>query len=147
MPHPQLLVALTLGLLVAALSIAARRLRIATPILMLGGGILLTFVPDLHLVAIDPDLVLLVMLPPLLYSGVGMSWRGFRASLGPILFLPLAACWSLLAWLHCRTLFSGSELARGICAGCDRLATGCRGAHGHPATHALAPQVAYRARG
>ncbi len=31
MPHPQLLVALTLGLLVAALSIAARRLRIATP--------------------------------------------------------------------------------------------------------------------
>ena len=42
MPHPQLLVALTLGLLVAALSIAARRLRIATPILMLTGGALLS---------------------------------------------------------------------------------------------------------
>jgi Na+/H+ antiporter len=90
MPHPQLLVALTLGLLVAALSIAARRLRIATPVLMLTGGALLTLVPDLHLVVIDPDLVLLVMLPPLLYSsGVGMSWRGFRASLGPILFLAI----------------------------------------------------------
>ncbi|MEO8309019.1 MAG: Na+/H+ antiporter [Pseudomonadota bacterium] len=88
MIQPQLIVALGLVLLVAAFSVAARRLRIATPILMLVGGILLAFIPNLPQVHVDPDLVLLVLLPPLLYSaGVGMSWRGFRSSLRPILLL------------------------------------------------------------
>jgi CPA1 family monovalent cation:H+ antiporter len=88
MVHPQLIVALVLALLVAALSVAARRLRLASPILMLLGGSLLAFLPNLPRIAINPDLVLLVMLPPLLYtSGVGMSWRGFRANLRPILLL------------------------------------------------------------
>jgi monovalent cation/hydrogen antiporter len=86
--QPQLIVALALVLLVAAFSVAARRLRIATPILMLLGGVLLAFIPNLPQVHVDPELVLLVLLPPLLYSsGVGMSWRGFRASLRPILML------------------------------------------------------------
>ena len=87
---PQLLIVLVLGLLVAGLSVAARRLRIATPILMLLAGGLLAFIPNLPQISIDPDLVLLVLLPPLLYSsGVGMSWRGFRAGLRPILFLAI----------------------------------------------------------
>jgi CPA1 family monovalent cation:H+ antiporter len=90
MSHPQLVVALTLALLVAALSVAARRLRLASPILMLLGGSLLAFVPNLPRVTINPDLVMLGLLPPLLYSsGVGMSWRGFRASLRPILLLAI----------------------------------------------------------
>lgn len=88
MSHPQLIVALALALLVAALSVAAKRLRLASPILMLLGGGLLAFVPDVPRIRIDPDLVMLVLLPPLLYtSGVGMSWRGFRANLRPILLL------------------------------------------------------------
>ena len=41
-------------------------------------------------VALDPDAVLLIFLPPPLYaSGVGMSWRGFRANLRPILLLAI----------------------------------------------------------
>ena len=88
MSHPQLTVALTLALLVAALSVAARRLRLASPIIMLLGGSLLAFVPSVPRVWINPDLVMLVLLPPILYaSGVGMSWRGFRANLRPILLL------------------------------------------------------------
>jgi CPA1 family monovalent cation:H+ antiporter len=90
MAHPQLIEALVLALLVAALSVAARRLRLASPILMLLGGSVLAFIPNLPRVAIDPDLVLLLLLPPLLYtSGVGMSWRGFRANLRPILLLAI----------------------------------------------------------
>jgi monovalent cation/hydrogen antiporter len=88
MDHPQLIVALMLALLVAGLSVAARRLRLASPILMLLAGSVLAFIPDLPRVAVNPDLVLLLLLPPLLYSsGVGMSWRGFRANLRPILLL------------------------------------------------------------
>jgi Na+/H+ antiporter len=90
MTHTSLLVALLLMLLVAALSVAARRLRLPSPILMLLAGSLLAFLPHLPPVRIDPELVLLLLLPPLLYtSGVGMSWRGFRSNLRPILLLAI----------------------------------------------------------
>ena len=53
-------------------------------------GAALSFVPGLRPVTIEPDFVLLLLLPPLLYSaGVGMSWRGFRANLRPILLLAI----------------------------------------------------------
>lgn len=85
---PDLLVILSLGLAIAFLSVAARRLRAAPSILMLLAGVALAFVPGLPTIALKPDLVLLLLLPPLLYySGVGMSWRGFRANLRPILLL------------------------------------------------------------
>ncbi len=80
--------ALALALLVAGLSVAARRLRFASPLLMLLVGALLGFAPGMPTIALDPDAVLLALLPPLLYSsGVGMSWRGFRSNLRPILLL------------------------------------------------------------
>ena len=85
-----LLLVLVLFAAVAALSVAARRLRMASPILMLVAGAALAFVPGMPSVALNPDLVLLVLLPPLLYSsGVGMSWRGFRSNLRPILLLAI----------------------------------------------------------
>jgi CPA1 family monovalent cation:H+ antiporter len=57
---------------------------------MLLAGVALAFVPGLPTVTLKPDLVLLLLLPPLLYwSGVGMSWRGFRSNLRPILLLAI----------------------------------------------------------
>ena len=88
LPHVELMIALMLALLVAALSVLARRLKFNSPILMLVAGTGLAFLPHIPTVRIDPELVLMVLLPPLLYSsGVGMSWRGFRANLRPILLL------------------------------------------------------------
>jgi CPA1 family monovalent cation:H+ antiporter len=87
---PDLFVVLSLGLAVAFLSVAARRLRAAPSILMLLAGVAIAFVPSLPTVTLKPDLVLLLLLPPLLYySGVGMSWRGFRSNLRPILLLAI----------------------------------------------------------
>lgn len=87
---PDLLVILSLGIAVAFLSVAARRLRAAPSILMLLAGVAFAFVPGLPAVTLKPDLVLLLLLPPLLYwSGVGMSWRGFCANLRPILLLAI----------------------------------------------------------
>jgi CPA1 family monovalent cation:H+ antiporter len=75
---------------VAALSVAAQRLRVAAPILMLVAGAAIAFVPGIPQVALDPELVLVLLLPPFLYSsGVGMSWRGFRSNLRPILLLAI----------------------------------------------------------
>jgi CPA1 family monovalent cation:H+ antiporter len=57
---------------------------------MLVAGVALAFLPGLPPVTLDPDLVLLLLLPPLLYfSGVSMSWRSFRASVRPILLLAI----------------------------------------------------------
>ena len=73
---------------VALLSVVARRAGVAASIVLLLAGAIVSFIPGLPAVALDPDLVLLVLLPPLLYSaGVNMSWRGFRSNLRPILLL------------------------------------------------------------
>ncbi len=85
-------IVLVLGLLaaVAALVPLAGRLAVPYPILLVIGGLLLGFVPNRVLpdVVLEPDLVLLLFLPPLLYwDAVNTSWRDFRANLRPIISL------------------------------------------------------------
>ena len=79
------------ALLVAVTALAesvSRRLRAPVSILLVIIGAAISLVPGAPAIPIDPEIVLLVMLPPLLYaSGVGMSWRGFKANLRPILLL------------------------------------------------------------
>src|SRR5215470_7209724 len=90
MHQPTLLSALSLALLVAGLTVFARRVHIISPILLLVVGALIAYAPDIPQLILDPELVLLTLLPPLLYSsGVGMSWRGFRSNLRPILLLAI----------------------------------------------------------
>jgi CPA1 family monovalent cation:H+ antiporter len=51
-------------------------------------GVALALVPGLPRIELAPELVLLVILPPLIYSaGVAMSWREFRFNLRPISLL------------------------------------------------------------
>lgn len=66
----------------------AQRLKLPASILLVLTGAILSFLPILPAVTIDPQVILLLFLPPLIYaSGVGMSWRGFRKNLRPILLL------------------------------------------------------------
>ncbi len=52
---------------------------------MVIAGIALALVPGLPRIELAPELVLLGILPPLIYSaGVAMSWREFRFNLRPI---------------------------------------------------------------
>jgi CPA1 family monovalent cation:H+ antiporter len=83
-----LLIAFLMVALTALTSLAARRLRVPQSILLVLVGAALAFTPWLPRVALNPELVLLVLLPPLLYtSGVGMSWRGFVKNVRPIMLL------------------------------------------------------------
>ncbi len=69
----------------AAVAVAAKRLNISPSILLVLAGIGIAFVPGLPRVTLAPELVLLVILPPLIYSaGVAMSWREFKFNLRPI---------------------------------------------------------------
>lgn len=85
--HVQLLV---LGLLVvvAALSVMAKRLQIPYPIVMVIGGLAFSLVPGLPRVSLDPNLVFFVVLPPLIFSAAfHTSWREFRNNVVSILML------------------------------------------------------------
>jgi Na+/H+ antiporter len=81
-----------LGLLaaVAALALLSRKLPIPYPILLVLGGLALAFIPGLPRVPLDPELVFLFFLPPLLYpAALFTSWRDFHANLRPISLLAI----------------------------------------------------------
>jgi monovalent cation/hydrogen antiporter len=75
------------GLLVAVtgLAVVARLVRIPYPILLTVGGLAIGFVPGVPEVELDPELVLLLFLPPLLYSAAFFSnLRELRDNWRPI---------------------------------------------------------------
>src|ERR671932_330885 len=81
MGQAELLIA---GLLVAVagLSALARRLSVPYPIVLVVGGALIGFVPGLPEVKLDPEVVLVVFLPPLLYSSsIFANFGDLRANL------------------------------------------------------------------
>jgi len=81
---------LVLGLLVAVATLAllARKLPVPFPIVLVIGGLLLSLLPGLRPVRLNPELVFLVLLPPLLYpAALFMPWRDFHANLRPISLL------------------------------------------------------------
>ncbi|HET9175041.1 MAG TPA: cation:proton antiporter, partial [Pseudolabrys sp.] len=72
----------------AAAAIVAQRLRTAPSIILMIAGIGMALVPGLPTITLAPEIVLLVILPPLIYSaGVAMSWREFKFNLRPITLL------------------------------------------------------------
>jgi CPA1 family monovalent cation:H+ antiporter len=74
--------------MLAGVALLARRINVAPAILLLLSGIALAFVPGMPSLELPPELVLLVVLPPLIYSAsVAMSWREFRYNLRPIILL------------------------------------------------------------
>ncbi|RYG49874.1 MAG: Na+/H+ antiporter, partial [Chitinophagaceae bacterium] len=53
---------------IVLLEIWATKLRIAYPILLVVGGLLISFIPGLPMVKVNPDLIFFIFLPPLLYE-------------------------------------------------------------------------------
>lgn len=79
--HVELIFMLLLALVVV-LAVVAKRVRIAYPIVMVIGGLLLSFLPDVPKVSLNPNIVFLVILPPLIFSAAFQtSWRDFRKNL------------------------------------------------------------------
>ena len=73
---------------VAAVAVVAARLEIPPAILLVIAGVILALIPGLPSVQLAPELVLLLVLPPVIYSAaVSMSWNEFRFNLRPISLL------------------------------------------------------------
>src|SRR5436309_2246532 len=62
--------------------ILAQRLKIAYPIVFVLGGLLVSFIPGLPTISLNPDFIFLTVLPPLLFaSATQTSWAEFKYNL------------------------------------------------------------------
>jgi CPA1 family monovalent cation:H+ antiporter len=62
--------------IILLLVMAARKLKVASPLLLVTGGLLLSWAPAFSHVQIDPELIFLIFLPPLLYEAAwDISWK------------------------------------------------------------------------
>jgi monovalent cation/hydrogen antiporter len=81
-------VLVALLVVIAAIALVARRLQIPPAIPLVLTGVILALLPGLPRVSFAPEFVLLLVLPPIIYSSaVAMSWREFRFNLRPISLL------------------------------------------------------------
>ena len=128
------------GLIVVVVAVAAvaGRIGVLSPILLVVVGIVLSFVPGLPKVELEPEFVLLGILPPILYvAALETSVPAFRFNLRPILLLavglvlftaaavgfavhsllpsvPLAACFALGAVVAPPDAVAATAVARRI---------------------------------
>ncbi|MEA2479272.1 MAG: monovalent cation/hydrogen antiporter [Thermoleophilaceae bacterium] len=83
---------------IAALMVLSHVLRIPYPILLVVGGLGIGFVPGVPDLRLNPDLVLLIVLPPLLYAAAFFSsLRDLRANLRPIALLAIGLVLATMA--------------------------------------------------
>src|SRR6201984_1658249 len=86
--HAVEIVFLLLLLFVVVFAALARKLQTPYPIVLVVAGLLLSFIPGIPSIPLDPNLIFLVVLPPLLYAAAWLtSWRDFKFNLVSILLL------------------------------------------------------------
>jgi Na+/H+ antiporter len=78
------IVVFIMAILITLTAIANKR-KLPYPILLVAAGLLIGFVPQLPDLALNPDVVFVIILPPLLYDAASKtSWHEFRTSIRPI---------------------------------------------------------------
>jgi monovalent cation/hydrogen antiporter len=67
------------------LGVLSTKYKFPFHIILVLSGVLISLVPGLPVIALDPEIVFLIFLPPLLYGAAwNTSWRDFKANLRPI---------------------------------------------------------------
>ena len=86
--HGGQLVMLLLLLFVTIFAAVARKIQVPYPIVLVIAGLLLGFVPGIPPIALEPDLIFLVVLPPLLFASAWVtSWRDLSRNMVSIAML------------------------------------------------------------
>ncbi|CAL1518856.1 Na+/H+ antiporter [Chitinophaga sp. MM2321] len=67
---------LSLIVAIVLLIMLANKIKVAYPVLLVIAGLLISFIPGIPTMHIDPELIFLIFLPPLLYEAAwGISWK------------------------------------------------------------------------
>src|SRR5205085_7193278 len=75
---------------VGVLAVLAHKITLPYPIVLVLGGLVLSFVPRLPAVNLNPDIVFYFILPAVIYpAALFTSWRDFRRNLRPIVLLAI----------------------------------------------------------
>ncbi|WP_313269352.1 Na+/H+ antiporter [Epilithonimonas vandammei] len=118
--HHNLLLILALLFSVFMMVMAAQKMKIAYPIFLVLAGLVISLVPGIPDVELDPDLVFLIFLPPLLYEAAWYtSWNDFWRWKRPISLLAfgLVFATSLIVAYVSQALIPGFTLALGFLLG------------------------------
>ena len=98
----------------------AQKIKIAYPILLVITGLLLGFIPFLHGIEIEPEIIFLIFLPPLLYEAAwNTSWKDFwkwRRIILSFAFLIVILTSGVIAFVSA-ALIPGFTLATGFLLG------------------------------
>ncbi len=86
--HENILLILSLLFAVSMLYMLSKKIKISYPILLVLAGLVIGFVPSMPQVELDPEIVFLIFLPPLLYAAAwNTSWKDFWENRRPISLL------------------------------------------------------------
>lgn len=79
MIHSYVIISIVVLLSVMILVMIGQKLKVAYPIFLVIAGLLISFVPGMPRVEIEPDLVFLIFLPPILFEAAWFtSWQDFH---------------------------------------------------------------------
>ncbi len=120
MIQENLLLVLSLLFTISMLTILSGKLKISYPIFLVLGGLLISMVPGIPRITLDPELVFLIFLPPLLYAAAwNTSWNDFWRNKRPISLLAfgLVIFTSTAIAYFCRWLIPDFPLAYGFLLG------------------------------
>ena len=124
--HSIQLVLLLLLLFVAGFAALAQRLKVPYPIVLVIAGLLLGFIPGIPRVSLNPELIFLVVLPPLLYAAAWVtSWRDFVENFATIasLAIGLVAFTVLAVAVAVSWFFPGFDWRTGFVLGATAATT------------------------
>ncbi|HZD95981.1 MAG TPA: Na+/H+ antiporter [Candidatus Sulfotelmatobacter sp.] len=114
------IVFLLLLVFVAGLTVLARKLQTPYPIVLVIGGLLLSFVPGIPRIVLNPEVIFLLVLPPLLFSAAWLtSWRDFHYNISSISFLAfgLVGFTVLCVAVAANLIFPGFDWRLGVVLG------------------------------
>ncbi len=118
--HEQLLLILGLLLLVMLLVMLAQRIKIAYPIFLVLSGLGISLIPGVPVLKLDPAIIFLIFLPPLLYEAAWYtSWNDFwkwKRTIGLLAF-GLVFLTSIVVAFASQALIPGCTLALGFLLG------------------------------
>jgi Na+/H+ antiporter len=111
---------LTLLGIISILAVVAERVRFPFPILLVIAGLLIALFPGLPEVRLDPEIVFLIFLPPLLFSAAwNFPWQNFRSNFLPIFALAVGLVFATIVCVAyaAHWLIPGMTLASGFVLG------------------------------
>lgn len=118
--HHTFIAYIILVLVILLLVMLAQKIKVSYPILLVVGGLAISFIPGLPAIEIDPELIFIIFLPPLLYDAAWKTswkelwrWRRVVASFAFLIVL-LTSC---VVALFSHWLIPGFTLALGFLLG------------------------------